>query len=569
MTIQRYKVALNAARFPLVSTKGSRAVFTPGLDSAPRTPRSYMGNEVSADYNTTQLVYGENIVPLSEGYGSVNYINSIAATSNTDFTNIFPLRDADENAVLYSPSKGKNYIYDSATGWASQTFATIFPTLTVSGATLPANSKVSYAYVEGYTFVCYSRLLSTTGVDMSIMLWNPGTSQLESADSMIDNPPFVDGTIDGIAASNGYLIIWSDIEIAWAPIDLATGKFNFINFANGDYTGAGSQIPEDVKGSFRAIVGVSGGFLAFTNKNCIAANYHAQNLVAPWLFREVAGAGGIESFEQLTVEGSLGMVYGYTTAGFQKVTLNSAETLHPQVADFISGRQYEKYNTTLNLLTTYSSSADLAIKVTNIGNRYVAISYGMNPNEYEFVLLLDLHLERWGKLRFDHVDCFNFVYVPSNSSLTYSDAAAMTYASMSAVSYGSTRATSSGELVAAPHSLGLLTASGAIYIANWDTTVKSVTDLGVVVIGRVQMSRSRNTQINRIEVEGLHSGDVFVVPSSDGRSLNTAVAVTPISVVYDYFLGGTMIDCKNFNIAIAGTFDLSTIIVESNTTGQF
>lgn len=31
MTIQRFKIALNAARFPLVSTKGHRAVFFVGL----------------------------------------------------------------------------------------------------------------------------------------------------------------------------------------------------------------------------------------------------------------------------------------------------------------------------------------------------------------------------------------------------------------------------------------------------------------------------------------------------------------------------------------------------------
>lgn len=40
MAIQRFKIALNNALFPLVSTKAQRAVFVPGLDSAPRTPRA-------------------------------------------------------------------------------------------------------------------------------------------------------------------------------------------------------------------------------------------------------------------------------------------------------------------------------------------------------------------------------------------------------------------------------------------------------------------------------------------------------------------------------------------------
>ena len=58
MAIQRFKVSLNAARFPLVSTKGQRAVFIPGLDSAPRTPRTFMGSNESVDYDTPQVLYG-------------------------------------------------------------------------------------------------------------------------------------------------------------------------------------------------------------------------------------------------------------------------------------------------------------------------------------------------------------------------------------------------------------------------------------------------------------------------------------------------------------------------------
>lgn len=571
MTIARYKVALNPARFPLVSTKGSRAVFIPGLDSAPRTPEAFMGSAVSADYNMTQVLYAENVVPLAEGYGSVNYVNRIAATVNSDFSNMFPLRDADENAVLYSPSAGKNYVYDPVAGaWESNTIASIFPTLTLaSGSTTPQNARVSYAYVSGYTFICYSKLISTTGVDMSIMYWEPGTSALTAATALVTDIPFDAGTIDGIASSSGFLIVWSGIEIAWAPWSLGLGVFSFNRYYEADLSGAGLSTPEDVKGPFRAIVGVAGGFLAFTDKNCIAASYHAQNVAFPWLFREVAGAGGIESYEQLTVEGALGVVYAYTTAGFQKITLNSATQIQPQLADFITGRQYETYDTASHVLTTISSTNDLYTKVTNIGNRYIAISYGLAPLAYEYILLYDLYLERWGKLKFAHVDCFNYVYVPSNSSLTYAAAAAIMYSDMATDSYGSTRAVSAGDLVAAPHSLGILTANGAIYLANWDTTVKSVGDVGVLVIGRVQVSRSRQTQLNRIEAEGLYSGNISVIPSYDGRSLNAAIPLVEISRVGDYYLGGTMIDCKNFNMAIVGTFDLSTVIVETNTSGQF
>lgn len=569
MAIQRYKVALNAARFPLVSTKGSRAVFIPGLDSAQRNPRTFMGSEMSADYNVAQLVYGENIVPLAEGYGSVGYTQSIGASVNNDFTSLFPLRDSDENTVLYSPSKGKNYIYDAVAGaWTADTHEAIFSmSISPSSASTRETAKVSYAYVDGYTFVCYSRLKSTIGIDMSIMFWNPATNSLNSAAALVTNLPFDVGAIDGVAASSGFLLVWSGIEIAWAPFNGTA--FDFTNYASGDYTGAGSQIPEDIKGNIRAILGVSGGFLAFTNKNCVAGHYHAQNIVAPWLFREVSGAGGIDSYEQATVEGSLGVVYAYTTAGFQRVTLNSTEALQPQVTDFITGRQYETFNIATGRLTTVSSGQDLAVKVSNIGNRYVTISYGLTEGAYEFILILDLQLERWGKLKFNHVDCFYYTYTPGASAITYAMAMSVTYADLASTPYAALLASPTSELAAAPHALGLLSSTGEITIANWDTTSRNLTDAGVAVIGRVQLSRSRNIQLNRVEIEGLAAGDVLVQASSNGRTIDTARQLVEIERDGDFAVLGTMIDCKNFNLVVSGGFNLSTIIVEATTTGQF
>lgn len=567
MAIQRFKVALNSARFPLVSTKGSRAVFVPGLDSAPRTPRTFMGTEVSADYNTAQLLYGHNIMPLAEGYGSVNYIERITPTSNTDFTNLFPLRDDLENTVLYSPSAGKNYVYDALTdNWTTTTLDEVF-TLTLSPGVSVATANVSYAYVEGFTFVCYSRMISTTGVDMSVMWWNPASLSLEPATPLLLNLPFAAGTIDGVAASSGYLVVWSGIEIAWAPYSTGDSAFNFTAYANGNYTGAGRQIPEDVKGNFRAIIGVSGGFIAFTDNNAIAGNYHAQNLLAPWLFREISGAGGIDTYEQATVEGSLGVVYAYTTAGFQKITLNSSELIHTQVADFITGRQYEDFDYSSKTIRTINTQQDLAVKITNIANRYIVVSYGTAKNAYEFALVYDLGLERWGRLKFTHTDCFYYSYISDAVNLTYAGAAAITYESMAAITYSAGQAAVTGDLIAAPHALGFLSSSGAITIAYWDTVPTS--DEAVAIIGRTQLTRARNTQINRVEIEGFNSGTVSIIPSLDGYSLLPAVPVYSIINSQGIYVGGTMVDCKNFNLLIQGSFDLSTIIIEAVPTGQF
>jgi hypothetical protein len=567
MAVNRFKLALNAARFPLVSTKGQRAVFIPGLDSAPRTPRTFMGSDESVDYNLTQIIYGENFLPVSEGVKSVGYTQSIAPTVNTDFDQIFALRDDVENTVLYSPAAGRNYIYDDATSsWTTTTFVDVFGVaIDPASPNTEAEASITYAYVDGKTFICYSRVLKTGGTDASIMYWDPVTKTLEPAGALIANIPFAAGTIDGISSSNGYLIMFSDITVAWAAFNGAA--FDFTIYANGEFTGSGAQIPEDVQGQIRACIGLPGGFVVFTTKNAIAATYHAQNIAAPWVFREIAEAGGIESYEQATVEGSLGALIAYTTTGLQKISLNSSEEAYPDVSDFIADRYIERYNFGNQILTQAATTLDMFIKVTNIANRYLVVSYGTFPKVYSFALVYDMTLRRWGKLRIIHRDCFYYNYGIASGDLSYSMLGDIPYDSPDLGTYSSTRQQDNG-IIAAQHGLAFLRADGSVQLADWSSNVKSTEDEAVVIIGRVQLTRANHTQFNRAEIEGLTSGRVFLQPSYNGRTLEAAIALTDIETDVNYRIVGDMIDCKNFNLVVEGTFNLSTMILEATTSGK-
>jgi len=180
MATQRFKLPLNNAAFPFVSTSAPRAVFVPGLDVAPRVGRGFTGTQDTVDYNLPQIIYGENFMPIGEGVKSVGYRQLIAPTVNEDFDSIFALRDEDENTVLYSPAAGQNYIYDEGVGaWSSDPIESVY-SLTLDPATDPADSRVTYAYVDGFTFICFSRLQSDdmVPVDMSLMYWDSSTQAL-------------------------------------------------------------------------------------------------------------------------------------------------------------------------------------------------------------------------------------------------------------------------------------------------------------------------------------------------------------------------------------------------------
>jgi hypothetical protein len=568
MAVQRFKVPLNNAAFPFVSSEAPRAVFVPGLDVASRAPRGFVSGEESADYNLTQILYGENFMPVGNGVRSVGFSQLIAPTVNNDFDSIFPLRDADENVVLYSPGGGKNYVYDVTTStWGSTTIPTIY-SKTFSGGSDPALSKVTYAYVDGYTFVCFSRLKSNdmVPVDMSLLYWNSATQALAVPSTLISNIPFPAGEIDGITGSNGYLIMWSGITIAWAPF--SGSSFNFASYVSGAFTGAGSQIPEDVQGTIRALIPVAGGFTAFTNRNAIGCSYVANNLQAPWIFREIPDAGGLESYEQATVEGSLGKIYAYTTAGMQSVSLNSSDLIFPDLADFIASREIEVYNSGNQTLSQSATTADFFTKVTAVGNRYLVVSYASVPEVFSYALVYDFAVKRWGKISLTHRDCFYYNYGAQSALLTYSMLTSSSYDSLMSTTY-SALSEQTGDFVSAPHGLAFLKETGEVVIADWSKQDRATPDVGVLVLGRVQLTRSRNVQLNRVEIEGFKNGNVYVVPSYDGRNLAAPQQLTAITVDNSYRDFGAFVDCKNFDIIVQGTFDMSTMILEATPTGQF
>lgn len=569
MAVNRFKVALNAARFPLVSTKATRAVFIPGLDAAPRTPKSFMGADESVDYDLSQVIYGENIMPTAAGINSVGYSQIVVPTVNSDFDQIFALRDADENTVLYSPAAGKNYIYDAVAGlWSTTTFLTIHgAVIAPTSPNTEATAKVSYAYVDGKTFVCYSRLLKTAtpATDASILFWNPTTQALIPAGALIANLPFAAGEIDGISASNGYLLVWSGITVAWAAFNGTA--FDFDIYLNGEYTGSGYQIPEDVQGPITAIVSLPGGFLMFTTKNAIASSYHSQTISTPWVFREVPNAGGISGYEQATVEGSLGVTIAYTTTGVQRISLNSAEESYPDVSDFIAGRFIESYNAGTRTVSGSAVSTDFYTKLTAVANRYLVLSYGTTAGAFDFALVYDMALKRWGRLNIAHRDCFYYSYGAITTGLTYSMLGAVSYDGSALTTYAAA-GTISNPNVSAQHGLAFLLETGEVKIADWSNGNRAVQDTGVAVIGRVQLTRAGFSQFNRVEAEGMVDGDIAIQPSYDGKTLAATEDLYVITQSGDYMEAGSLVDCKNFNLLVTGTFSLSTLIIEATTSGK-
>lgn len=594
MAVQRYKAALNNARFPLVSTWGERAVILPAIDASQRSPRQYQGSDENIDFNVPQVLYGENFVPVSAGIKSVSYKQIIGPTVNRDFDQIFPLRDADENTVLYSPSHGQNYVYDSvAEAWSFESCADKYldAGYYVSSASIstPETAKVTRAYVEGKTFVCYGNIGLRTGsssgpitADGSLFYWDPLTESLQTVRDLTyatliknldrldryGNRVLPDGDIGGIASSNGYLLIWSGLTVHWALWDGAS--FDFIEYAAGEVTGAGYQIPEDVKGPITALVPVTGGFIIFTTKNAVAAFYNANNFASPWIFRQISNAGGIESYEQTTEDANLGAIYAHTTGGLQRITLNAAETSFPDVTDFLGLRLQETFNPSSLQFERGLVTADFFTKLSFCGQRFLVISYGTYPGIYSYALVYDAELKRWGKLRLAHRDCFAYSYGSQEAPLTYAMLGDVPYEDMDTIAYEDA-IIAGGNLTYPRQSVAFLLETGEIKLAVMDTREPEDDSQAFVLLGRFQLTRSRLSTLHEVEIEGLVAGGtVGVLRSTNGRTFASSELGYLREQSEDFAeYGFDMVTGKNFTLFVKGNFYLSSAILHVTNDGSY
>jgi hypothetical protein len=60
---------------------------------------------------------------------------------------------------------------------------------------------------------------------------------------------------------------------------------------------------------------------------------------------------------------------------------------------------------------------------------------------------------------------------------------------------------------------------------------------------------------------------MYIQASKNGRNIERVDPTEVVERASSFRMRGCMIDCKNFNVVIEGTFDLSTVILEGIPTG--
>lgn len=340
---------------------------------------------------TPHITYMENVMPVPEGVISVGYQQLVTLSSSvTATTRIIELRDEAGRRKYLLHANNKLFITDAV---ALGTWVEL--TLPGSLAGLTGDTFISQGYVEGVTYLYASKLgafkiaLDTNAVSMVTFV------ALE-ADKIL-----------GIVATSGYLIAYSGTALYWGSVD------NFLDFTPDIEVGADSQIPSDLKGSIVAIYPLPQGGLIYTDKNVVGFGA-TSNLRNPWLFREVPGSSGISAPEEVAYDDNMADHVVWSTSGLSQLNRLEHRLVHPEASQFLAGRIFDQAMQADGSIPEAIATSTLKVRTNIIGSRYLVLSYGTTI-PFDYALVYDQALRRWGKMNISHSDVFELSAPTANT----------------------------------------------------------------------------------------------------------------------------------------------------------
>jgi len=507
-----YRGNLSAKVFPFISEWFGRSVIVQGQDQ--NFNRQVASSEdLDKDRGIPQIYYCHNVMPSAAGFQSIGFDSKVVGTGS-NFQENQTLRDTAGNQVFFSNNTdGTNWVLPyGATTW--QQINTIPGTVgaTVTTAAINGQSYVFFANVGCYMYQASSNTLIPiifSGLDVT--------------------------TIIGITSANGYMIAYSTTAIAWSSTVPHLVPTDPIDFTPSLTTGAGGGNIEAAKGKIVFCLTHFLGFIIYTTTNAISAVYSG-NANYPYNFREIVNSGGLASSSLVGYDPNTGNHFTYTTSGMQMVSVNQTQTMFPEITDFITCGYFEDFDEVNQVFNTQVLTTPLVKKLTVISDRYLIMSYGVTNLTH--CLVFDTVQKRYGKLKINHVDCFE--YHPNTTSAADTPR----------------------------NSIGFLQSNGSIQVVNFKYAGSNSS--GVMILGKYQYVRSRTLQLEGMEIDSIKQGNNLIVnclTSIDGtNTINKGSYLTASNGNYrKYSFHSVGI---NHSILFIGNFYLDSFVLTFNIHGR-
>jgi len=537
---------LGAAIFPFASELWGRTIIVNGVDE---NYDRYNAASTDKDKGVPQVFYMHNCMPILSGFQSVGYEQLIPAqTSATTFDQIFTLTGTGGYSYLFSPCGVTPAIYDSKQmEWFNPTVSPALPTSYVPAVSVATVNGQSYIYYSGIG--CYEYV--------------PATPELLGVTLTSLTP----ANILGISAASGYMLAYTSTGVYWSSTTTPT------DFTPSVQTGAGGGNIQQIKGQIVAVYPISGGFLIYCTQNIVAAAYTG-NIQFPFTFTEVPGSAGINFGYQTSWRSNTSPHYAFTSAGLMEINLNACALTNEEIADFISSCIFEDFDPNTLTFTSQILTQQVYTKLNYISERYLVVSYGVSQGNYTHAIVYDNFLGRYGKLKINHVDCFDYVSPSIQGTYEYESFVNIPYNAMTG-SYGAYAGnpTNVSTNFVYKKTFAFLQSSGAVYNVNFD--INSYDNLlgnnSVFVLGKYQYIRENFITHQKTEVETIYNGatfETYLLQSLNGKDISATTEMTLASQgnkVVNYALRQTG---KNVSLMFIGSFNLTSVITYFTIAGK-
>lgn len=550
------RINTTAAKFPLRPVSQGRTIIVPQAENYYETGTGSPDLAQNNSRGIPTFLYAQDVLPTAAGYKSVGYIKRVLPIASYPAAEIPRFTFAVNNNIGLVASQATRIlityvIADGSAGVYQLTNAGTW--LGIANVPNVDFAVPTVATVSGITYICFTR----TGFAPSVFRWQLGSLVPVVLTSL--------AAFQGITAASGYMIAWYQATIAWSSVVSPT------DFTPSLITGAGGGAVQECESDIQFCVPVQNGFLIITKGRTIAATYSG-NPRYPFNFKVLQGGNGLQFLDspnhyQITTGTEANFVYAYNSAGLQQVSLVRVSDYLPEVTDFLSGDTFDTFDTStysFGIVSRLFTNQRGPKKVTLVGNRYLVISYStvaqaipsgvnapyLNTPIFDTALVVDTAMDRFGKINFQHIDCFELILAGF---------AGEPYPGIGTVE----------------NPLGLMR-----FVAP-DSSVYSVSTnpvdpaliapmKGVIIFGKFQLSRQNLFHLQEVDVEEVQQDNLVVIdwPTIDGKNTLPPVTGTDVDITSKQRVTLFREPGLNHTVGIVGAFDVNTVVLKFYSAGR-
>lgn len=498
MTQRKYSTPLAKSQMPMLSSQVGRTVMVPH-------------GSTGSDQRTPGILYMENVMPTEEGLSSVYLVSRIAAivgASNFRATK----RISSTLGVTYALGLEKN-VNDAYTKVASTSASWTTHAATFTNAS--PHEDVTVGTVNGVSYIFEDSVGCSTfdGTNFAAAVL---------AGLTVAN-------ITGVVASSGYLIAYDETDVSWSSTVDPT------DFVPSTVTGAGGGSVAEIKGFIRFCLPLPTGFLIYADHNVIAATYTG-NAKYPFKFKEVSGAGGGLTINEVAYDHNSAIHYAITEFGIQAINQVKAEIILPNMVKLSKLSKYESFSAVTKQITSNTYSSPMST-VALIENRYLVVSTKATASAYySYATIYDIALGRIGKVATQHTHVTSVITLSS---------------------------------IAEELGIGFVAPTGEVSGLRFSTSAGSADS--VLILGKYQATASKFINLQEVELEDINSSETLTVSvnvSLDGKSIASTKTAAQLASAAGIKRYGVTASGMNHSIVIEGDFQLSEAMITYNLTGK-